>query len=76
MALQGSWSFNEGAGIVAVDTFKGSVNEETQTSIAKQAGGSFRHLFNATLAQAGVLQMVPPGNYGARDRSDVRLTAN
>ena len=44
--------------IVAVDTFKGSVNEESQTSIAKQAGGSFRHLFNATLVEAGVLEMV------------------
>jgi cephalosporin hydroxylase len=44
--------------IVAVDTFKGSVNEESQTSVAKQAGGSFRHLFDATLVEAGVFEMV------------------
>lgn len=44
--------------IVAIDTFKGSVTEDLQKNIAEQAGGSFRNLFDATLAQAAVLQMV------------------
>lgn len=44
--------------IVAIDTFKGSATEDLQKNIATQAGGSFRHLFDATLAEAGVLQMV------------------
>jgi predicted O-methyltransferase YrrM len=44
--------------IVAIDTFKGSATEDLQKNIAEQAGGSFRNLFDATLAQAGVLQMV------------------
>lgn len=44
--------------IVAIDTFKGSATEDLQKNIAEQAGGSFRNLFDDTLAQAGVLQMV------------------
>lgn len=44
--------------IVAIDTFKGSATEDLQKNIAEQAGGSFRNLFDATLAQAGVLRMV------------------
>lgn len=44
--------------IVAVDTFKGSANEPVQCGFALNEGGSFRHIFNATLAEAGVLQMV------------------
>jgi cephalosporin hydroxylase len=44
--------------IVAVDTFKGSANDPLQIGFAADRGGSYRHLFDATLAEAGVLQMV------------------
>jgi len=44
--------------IVAIDTFKGSATEDLQKDIAQHAGGNFRNLFDATLSEAGVLDMV------------------
>jgi len=46
--------------IVAVDTFKGSANDPQQTTFAADRGGCYRHLFDATLVEVGVFQMVTP----------------
>lgn len=44
--------------IVAIDNFKGAPNEQLQMEIAKIEGGGFRRLFDNTLTQAGVIDMV------------------
>lgn len=44
--------------IVAVDTFQGEPGDSLQESTAAAGGGTFRALFDATLAEAGVTDMV------------------
>jgi len=44
--------------IVAVDTFQGEPGDALQESAAAAGGGTFRALFDATLAEAGVTDMV------------------
>lgn len=44
--------------IVAVDTFQGEPGDALQENIAAAQGGTFRSLFDATLAEAGVINMI------------------
>lgn len=44
--------------IVAVDTFRGEPGDALQENTAAAGGGTFRALFDATLSEAGVTDMV------------------